>query len=171
MTGPAATMTVLVVDDEAHITQVVGMKLGQSGLSVLTASDGVEAMAVVKQRIPDLVVTDFQMPRMSGYELAVALRQYEPTANIPVLMITARGHMISPGEIEKTNIRAVMCKPFSPRHVLEKVHAMLGMSPQARGAVGGAGAGTGGGGGRVTPALCEPTGHRLAPTTTGAAAA
>lgn len=118
--------TILIADDEAHITHVVSLKLRQAGLNVLVAANGEEAFELARANLPDMVVTDFQMPIMSGYDLSVALRKDPRTAGIPVLMITARGHMLSPEDLMKTNIKAVMCKPFSPRHVLERVTLILG---------------------------------------------
>jgi CheY-like chemotaxis protein len=93
---------------------------------VLIATNGEEAFELARTHRPDMIVTDFQMPVMSGYELSIALRNTRATAAIPVLMITARGHMLSPDDLEKTNIKAMMCKPFSPRHVLERILSILG---------------------------------------------
>ncbi len=128
--------TVLVADDEAHITHVVALKLRQAGLRVITASDGEEAYDMACEQRPDVVVTDFQMPLMSGYDLSVRLKETAQTATVPVLMITARGHMLTSEDLARTNIRSVMCKPFSPRHVLEKVKELLGPSGETKPDVG-----------------------------------
>jgi len=125
------TRTVLIADDEAHITHVVSLKLRQAGFNVLVATDGQEALDLARTHHPDMVVTDYQMPIMSGYELSIALKNTHTTATIPVLMITARGHMLSPDDLKKTNIKAMMCKPFSPRHVLERILSILGNSTAA----------------------------------------
>ncbi len=117
--------TILVVDDEPHITHVVALKLERAGYEVFTASDGEEALALVAAKRPDLVVTDFQMPIMSGFEMCVELAAKPDIGDTPVLMITARGHMLSEADLARTNIRAVMCKPFSPREVLEKIEGIL----------------------------------------------
>jgi CheY-like chemotaxis protein len=105
---------------------VVSLKLRQAGLNVVTASDGQEALEMIRANRPDVLVTDYQMPVMSGYDLSVMLQASPATASIPILMITARGHTLSPEQIARTNIKAVMCKPFSPRHVLERVLDLLG---------------------------------------------
>jgi CheY-like chemotaxis protein len=83
--------TILVVDDEVHISHVVSLKLQQAGLRVLTAGDGEEGYEVACRELPDLVVTDFQMPIMSGLELGCKLRETAATSEIPVLVVTARG--------------------------------------------------------------------------------
>ncbi len=117
----------LVVDDEAHITHVVTLKLRNAGFEVLTAGDGEEAYEIACANIPDIIVTDLQMPYMTGLELCEKLKQNEATAHIPAILVTARGHALASSDLAKTNIREVMSKPFSPREVLAKVHKLLGI--------------------------------------------
>ncbi|MBX3358945.1 MAG: response regulator [Phycisphaeraceae bacterium] len=119
--------TVLVVDDESHVTNVVSLKLRQAGLNVLIANDGEEAYETACEQVPDLIVTDFQMPYMSGLELAYRLRENPRLAAVPVLMVTARGHLVSEDERARTNIKSIMCKPFAPREMLDRVMAILGL--------------------------------------------
>ena len=135
--------TILVVDDETHIAHVVSLKLEQSGLRVVTASDGEEGFEAAVRERPDLVVTDFQMPVMTGLELSWKLREHPATAHIPVLVVTARGHLLTDEDLARTNVKGVMCKPFSPRHLLEKVRELLGEAPTA-GTLGGGPAGSAG---------------------------
>jgi CheY-like chemotaxis protein len=116
---------VLVVDDEAHIVQVVALKLRNADLEVDTALDGAEALQMLRLRPYDLVVTDLQMPEMSGTELAEAMSVDPRLARIPVLMLTARGHLLREGEAEARNIAKVVHKPFSPRALLAEVLALL----------------------------------------------
>ena len=116
---------ILVADDEAHILHVVSMKLRNAGYEVVTAVDGEEALELCASEIPDLLITDFQMPFMSGLELCKEIRAAEETRNIPAIMLTARGFDIEPAEMIEAGIAAVLAKPFSPREVLEKVTALL----------------------------------------------
>ncbi len=118
--------TVLVVDDEAHVTHVMAFKLERAGLRVLTASDGEEALEIAERETPDVVVTDLQMPYIGGFELARRLRALDVTSDTPVLMVTARGHVLDESEMSQTNIRKVISKPFAPRHLLEAVLGLLG---------------------------------------------
>ncbi|HYE02388.1 MAG TPA: response regulator [Phycisphaerales bacterium] len=120
------TKTILVVDDEMHVSHVVSGKLRQAGLNVLCAADGEEALEIATRDGVDLVVTDFQMPVMSGLELCMRLKEYAGTAQVPVIMVSARGHLLTDEDLARTNIRAVMCKPFAPRHLVEKVQELLG---------------------------------------------
>ncbi len=119
---------ILVVDDEAHIVHVVALKLTNAGYRVITASDGEEAFDLAVSERPALVITDLQMPYMSGLELAKKLRRHTSAGATPVLMLTARGYALDPSEVAHTNIKEVMSKPFSPRDVLQKARAALGES-------------------------------------------
>lgn len=116
---------VLVVDDEAHIRQVLSIKLRNAGHEVSTASDGEEAFEAARQEPPDLIITDFQMPYMSGLELCKALVGESATAEIPVLMLTARGYSLDEEDLRIGNIRDVLSKPFSPRAILQRVQEIL----------------------------------------------
>jgi len=116
---------ILVADDEAHILHVVSMKLRNAGYEVITAMDGEEALELCTAELPDLVITDFQMPFLSGLELCRSLRAQEETRDIPAMMLTARGFDISTEEMTEARISAVLAKPFSPREVLQKVNELL----------------------------------------------
>jgi len=117
---------VLVCDDEPHIVHVVSTKLRNNGFEVVSAADGEEGFDAAKQHAPDLVITDYQMPFLSGLELCAKLRADPQTAGIPVIMLTARGFSLGDEDLKDTNIRKVLPKPFSPREVLKSVSAVLG---------------------------------------------
>lgn len=119
---------VFIVDDEGHITYLLSMKLGQLGYDVTTAGDGEEAYLLACQSPPDLIVTDFQMPVMSGYEMCVKLRETPATAEVPVIMLTARGHCIPPSDLLKTNIQALMAKPFALHELIARVTDQIGLA-------------------------------------------
>ncbi|MCA9293379.1 MAG: response regulator [Phycisphaerales bacterium] len=116
---------ILVVDDEAHIVHVVALKLRNAGYTVVTASDGEEALELAINELPDLVITDLQMPYLSGLQLCEKLRETKELAHVPAMMLTARGYSIAEEDLARTNIRAVLSKPFSPREVLERTKTML----------------------------------------------
>ncbi len=116
---------ILVVDDEAHIRQVLSIKLRNAGYEALTAADGEEAFEVACAELPDLIITDFQMPFMTGLELCQALLEHGPTADTPVLLLTARGYSLGDEDLTASNIRDVLSKPFSPRAVLRQVESLL----------------------------------------------
>lgn len=120
---------ILVVDDEAHIRHVVSLKLRNAGFEVLTAEDGEEGLALALERRPDLVITDFQMPYMTGVEMSVRIAQDESIGATPILMLTARGFSLPEQAMAQTNILAVLAKPFSPRDILARVSELLGGMP------------------------------------------
>ncbi len=126
--------TILLADDEPLITCVVAQKLQSAGYSVVVARDGEEAFELARASAPAAVVTDLQMPRMNGFELAQKLKTHGPTSSVPVIMLTARGYILQPAELATTNIRHLLSKPFSPRDVLSKLNAMLGRGSVAPGA-------------------------------------
>ena len=117
---------ILVVDDETHILHVVSLKLQKSGYEIITAEDGEEGLEVALENEPDLVITDYQMPFMSGLELCIALKQHDSTCSTPALMLTARGFSLSAEQLDQTNIANVLSKPFSPREVLAQVQELIG---------------------------------------------
>lgn len=117
--------TIVVADDEAHILHVVSMKLRNAGYEVLTSVDGEEALELCLSERPDLLITDYQMPVMTGLELCKELRNCQETKDIPAIMLTARGFDIEPGEMIDAGITAVLAKPFSPREVLKRVNELL----------------------------------------------
>ena len=117
---------IMVVDDEVHILHVVSLKLRNAGFDIVTAENGQEALDLALARPPALVITDFQMPVMSGLELCQKLKENPATSALPVLMLTARGFSLSAEDLDKTNIAGVISKPFSPRDVLARVQDLLG---------------------------------------------
>ena len=118
----------LVVDDEFHIVQVVSIKLKNNGFEVMTAENGQLAYDLACRDCPDIIVTDYQMPAMSGLELIQKLRQNDETAHVPVIMLTARGFSIEDDQKEQLNIAACLSKPFSPREVLQTIEEVLAQS-------------------------------------------
>lgn len=117
--------TILVADDESHILNVVSLKLRNAGYKVLTASDGQEALDLAIAERPNLLITDYHMPRLSGLELCRRLRQDAATDSIPAIMLTARGYHLEPSDTEQSGILKMLSKPFSPRHLLATVNEVL----------------------------------------------
>jgi CheY-like chemotaxis protein len=125
------TKTILVADDESHILNVVSLKLTNAGYTVFTASDGQEALELATAQRPDLLITDYHMPQLSGLELCQRLRQNPATAGIPTIMLTARGYSLEPSDTEQNGINCMLSKPFSPRQLLATVGEMLASAAAA----------------------------------------
>jgi len=117
---------ILVADDESHILNVVSLKLRNAGFDVITARDGAEALKLAGEQTPDLIITDYHMPNLSGLELAQRLRA--SGQNIPTLMLSARGYHLTEDELKASGIDQMIAKPFSPRQLLSAVSEMLGVA-------------------------------------------
>jgi len=116
---------VLLVDDELYVTAVVGQQLRHRGFEVMVACDGPEALGLIQERRPDLIVSDYQMMPMSGLEMAIQLHENPATKPIPIIMLTAREHRLNPSELSKTSIRCFVSKPFSIKELLTKIEQFL----------------------------------------------
>ncbi len=116
---------VLVVDDEIHIVHVVAIKLRNNNYEVLTAENGSEAFELACREKPDIIVTDCQMPVMTGLELVARLRANEATKNTPVVLLTARSFSIEEEQKRNLDISECLSKPFSPKELLKIIEDIL----------------------------------------------
>lgn len=117
---------ILLCDDEIHILRAAEFKLKRAGFDVRTARDGQAAWEAIQIEKPDVLITDYQMPRLDGFGLVQRVRQDPATEDLPVLMLTAKGYELSQEELaEKWDVVAVIAKPFSPRELLRLVEEIL----------------------------------------------
>jgi len=120
-----STRTILLADDEPHITHIVSHKFGKMGISTVVAEDGEIAYQMAVEHNPDAIVTDLQMPYMSGIELADKLARHPELSRIPIILLTARGYAVADQIAAMPNIRQVLSKPFSTRELIEIVLELL----------------------------------------------
>ncbi|WP_299648032.1 response regulator transcription factor [Sphingomonas bacterium] len=130
--------TVLVVDDDPHIRQLLVFALGKAGLSTIEADDGEAALRMVEEHEPDLVVLDINMPRMDGLEVCRRLRA---SGDIPVLFLSSRDDEIDRVVGIELGADDYVVKPFSPREVVARVQAVLRRTGPRAAAVASSGAG------------------------------
>ena len=119
---------VLVVDDSPAIRHLVGDALTRQGFAVTTATDGQEGLerARAATDVPfDLVVTDYDMPRMTGFELVYALKRTDATRDVPILMLTARDTKRDRAQMRAAGLTAYLVKPFSADKCVAMVERML----------------------------------------------
>ena len=116
---------VLLVDDEPHVRNVMQLKLRAAGYETQTASDGEDGFAAAKEFAPDLIISDYQMPRLNGLEMCRRLGADDALRKIPILHLTSREFEIGDKEKAGTNIKAVRDKPFSPKNILKLVEEIL----------------------------------------------
>ncbi|MBN1955073.1 MAG: response regulator transcription factor [Anaerolineae bacterium] len=118
--------TILIVEDEPHIVEVVRDYLKQAGYRVLVAGDGPAALGLVRRERPDLVVLDLMLPGgMDGLEICRRLRQDPALADTPILMLTARTEETDRIVGLELGADDYVTKPFSPREVVARVRAVL----------------------------------------------
>jgi CheY-like chemotaxis protein len=120
-----ARAKVLLADDEAHVRLVLSRRFEALGCDVRMAADGEQALAMARDAAPDLVITDVQMPHMSGVEFSLALRDVPGCRDIPVLMLTARNYIVQEQDLARARIAHVMTKPFSIRKVVDLATSLL----------------------------------------------
>lgn len=124
--------TVLVVEDEEDILELVAYNLEQAGLRVIKAHDGEEAMALVLRERPDLVVLDIMLPGMDGKEVCRRIRQNEQSGNTPVIMLTALAEEVDRIVGFELGADDYLPKPFSPKELVLRVKAVLRRKEQGR---------------------------------------
>lgn len=121
--------TVLVVDDDANIRELITWKLANAGFSTMAAADGAAGLvAATSGSVPDLILLDWMMPKMSGIEVCRALRDNPLTDRVPIIMLTANAEE---AEVElgfAVGVDDFIAKPFSPREMLSRVQAVLARS-------------------------------------------
>ncbi len=115
-------MTVLVVDDSPTICRLVEITLEREGYRVITAADGQEGLAKIRDEVPDLVLLDITMPRMNGYQLCKAIKTDRETANIPVIMLSGKDDVADKEMGRKVGSSGYITKPFEPDELVEFVN-------------------------------------------------
>lgn len=123
--------TILLIEDEPDILDVVRYNLEQAGYGILAAGDGEEGLALAMSEIPDLVVLDLMLPGLDGIDVCKALREGEQTRDIPVLMLTARRDEVDRVRGLELGADDYVVKPFSPRELVLRVRAILRRSSDA----------------------------------------
>jgi DNA-binding response OmpR family regulator len=117
--------TILVVDDEPPIVDLVRFTLEDADVRVVEASDGVEALVMARQTIPDLVLLDVHMPGLDGFEVCRQLRREPALVRIPIVMLTAAGQEADRARGRAAGADEYLTKPFSPLALLALVEALV----------------------------------------------
>lgn len=120
-----AKTTILIVDDEAAIRDVVGITLDLAGFDTIKASNAHDAHVSILDQKPDLVLLDWMLPGGSGIELARRLRRDEITSNIPIIMLTAKASEDNKVQGLNEGVDDYVTKPFSPRELVARIKTVL----------------------------------------------
>jgi two-component system phosphate regulon response regulator PhoB len=122
---PAMSATILVVEDEPAIQELLRLNLAHAGYQVLGAPDAAQARTLIGQALPDLILLDWMLPDTPGIRLARWLRETERTRDIPLIMLTARGTEQDKIDGLEAGADDYVTKPFSPRELLARVRSLL----------------------------------------------
>ena len=117
--------TILVVDDEPSIVELVRFTLEDADVRVVEASDGAEALILARRIKPDLVLLDVQMPRLDGLEVCRQLRREPDFGRMPIIMLTAASQQADRTRGLGAGADEYLTKPFSPLALLALVEALL----------------------------------------------
>lgn len=117
---------ILAVDDEPHILKLVSFSLAARGFEMLEASDGLAALEIAEREHPDLILLDVMMPMLDGYETCRRLKSNPGTADIPVVMLSAKSQKAEQAVGLEAGALDYITKPFTPKDLVEQVRGFLG---------------------------------------------
>ncbi len=117
---------VIVAEDNRVLQDVIRFNLTRAGYTVRTAAEGRQVLQLISEAPVDLLVTDCQMPGMSGLELVATIRSMAELKDLPILFCTAKGLEIDQRILDELRLPVLLCKPFSPRDLVEKCKQLLG---------------------------------------------
>ncbi len=120
-------LLVMVVDDSITVRKVTTRLLERYGFDVMTAKDGVDAMSLLQDRIPDVMLLDIEMPRMDGFELARHVRNDERLRHIPITIITSRTGDKHRERAMQIGVNHYLGKPFQEHELLKTIHRLIGI--------------------------------------------
>jgi CheY-like chemotaxis protein len=116
---------ILIVDDEPHMLRVTEFSLRRGGYQLIIGRNGREAIELADREQPALIVMDVLMPELDGLGALRLLKQSPKTANIPVIMLTARGHVMTRQDAEDSGASLFLTKPFSPNQLLTEAKRLI----------------------------------------------
>ncbi|MDB6141516.1 MAG: cheA 1, partial [Pseudomonas sp.] len=117
----ARPLLVMVVDDSVTVRKVTGRLLERHGMNVLTAKDGIDAMSLLQEHTPDILLLDIEMPRMDGFEVASQIRQDERLKDLPIIMITSRSGQKHRDHAMAIGVNDYLSKPYQEAVLLESI--------------------------------------------------
>jgi DNA-binding response OmpR family regulator len=118
--------SILCVDDEPEMIDLIRLILGRKGFEVLGAGSGIEGLEIIRKKQPDLVLLDLMMPDMDGWEVYQQMKANEKTRDIPVIVVTAKAQSID--KVLGLHIAKVddyIAKPFSPQELMASVEKVM----------------------------------------------
>jgi DNA-binding response OmpR family regulator len=128
-TAPAARRRILLVEDEAHMMEMLKFRLEESGYAVATAADGYAALAQVRTFKPELIILDLMIPKIDGYTICRLLKFNDEMKEIPVMILSARSTEEDVRRGLAMGANAYVTKPYEAPVLLAKIHELLNPPP------------------------------------------
>lgn len=121
----SALTNVLVIEDSQHIAYVLSELLRERGLQVVATGDGREGLRIAREQGPQLILSDFNLPDLTGLEVLLELRNDEATKDIPFVLVTAHGNARLRDECLLAGAKAILFKPFSVDELFDTITPFL----------------------------------------------
>ena len=121
----------LVVDDSITVRRVTQRLLERNGMRVMTAKDGVDALALMQEHVPDVILLDIEMPRMDGYEVAAHVRADDRLKHVPIVMITSRVGEKHRARAIELGVNDYLGKPYQENQLLDAIEPLVSRRREA----------------------------------------
>lgn len=122
--------TILAIDDSPTVRKLMEMILSTEGYRIITAADGMEGIAKAKVEEPAVVLVDFVMPKMNGFQVCKAIKETANLKDTPIILVTSKGETVGSKFVDLLGIREYFTKPFQPEDLLEKIREVIDRSPR-----------------------------------------
>ncbi|MEW6041708.1 MAG: response regulator [Elusimicrobiota bacterium] len=119
------TKKILIIEDDRPLAELLSHVLEMKGYNVLSASNGNDALKIIKKNTPDLIILDILLPDISGWDVLKALKHHTKTSSIPVLMCTDKNMMVDVERALSMGARGYITKPFDIDKVVDKIVALI----------------------------------------------
>jgi chemosensory pili system protein ChpA (sensor histidine kinase/response regulator) len=120
---------VMIVDDSLTVRKITSRLLTREGFEVITAKDGLDALQVINERVPDAILLDIEMPRMDGFEFAKTMKADLKFAHVPIIMITSRTAEKHRNRAKELGVEAYLGKPYQEEELLRNLRELLALNP------------------------------------------
>lgn len=128
----SARKSVLIIEDEPGLAEIIAINLQASGYDATIAHDGLQALYLLDRSTPDVILLDLQLPQISGFRLIQLLRGREATATVPVIVMTALSFREAE-DVIRAGADAFLTKPFAPEEIVARVGQLIAHRADVRG--------------------------------------
>ncbi len=119
-------LTVMVIDDSITMRKVTARILERHNIEVVTAKDGMDAVALLQNQVPDLAILDIEMPRMDGFEVIAHVRNQPLLQHLPIIMVTSRGGEKHRERAIRLGVNDYLTKPYQEEQLMQSIRKILG---------------------------------------------